>query len=35
MIIDNIMRDGKLEYEVNKVTSKISASSSGNIDKYE
>ena len=35
MIIDDEIRDGKLQYDINKEAAKISALSSGNIDKYE
>ena len=35
MIIDNKIRDEKLQYDVNKETAKMSALSSGKIDKYD
>ena len=35
MAIDDQIRDEKLEYEINKEAAKISALSSGKIDKYE
>ena len=35
MIIDHQIRDKKLEYNINREAAKISALSSGNIDKYE
>ena len=35
MIIDDEIRDGKLQYDINREAAKISALSSGNIDKYE
>ena len=35
MIIDEKMRDEKLQYDINREAAKISASSSGKIDKYE
>ena len=35
MTINDKVRDGKLQYDINRVTAKISALSSGNIDKYE
>ena len=35
MTIDDRIRDGKLQYDINKETAKISALSSGKIDKYE
>ena len=35
MIIDDKIRDGKLQYDINREAAKISALSSGKIDKYE
>ena len=35
MIIDDQIRDEKLQYSINRETTKISALSSGKIDKYE
>ena len=35
MTIENKIRDGKLQYDINREAAKISASSSGKIDKYE
>ena len=35
MTIDNQIRDEKLQYDVNREAAKISALSSGKIDKYE
>ena len=35
MIIDGKIKDKKLQYNINKETAKISALSSGKIDKYE
>ena len=35
MIIDNKIRDEKLQYDINREAAKISALSSGKIDKYE
>ena len=35
MTIDDKIRDEKLQYEINTVAAKISALSSGKIDKYE
>ena len=35
MTIDDRIRDGKLQYNVNREAAKISALSSGKIDKYE
>ena len=35
MIIDDMIRDEKLHYKINKEAAKISALSSGEIDKYE
>ena len=35
MIIDDQIRDEKLQYDVNREAAKISALSSGKIDKYE
>ena len=35
MIIDDRIKDGKLQYDINKEAAKISALSSGKIDKYE
>ena len=35
MIIDDQIRDEKLQYDINREATKISALSSGNIDKYE
>ena len=35
MTIDDRIRDGKLQYDINKEAAKISALSSGKIDKYE
>ena len=35
MIIDDQIRDEKLQYDINREAAKISASSSGKIDKYE
>ena len=35
MIIDDKIKDKKLQYNINKETAKISALSSGKIDKYE
>ena len=35
MIIDDQIRDGKLQCDINRETAKISALSSGKIDKYE
>ena len=34
MIIDNKIKDGKLQYDINREIAKISALSSGEIDKY-
>ena len=34
MIIDDKIRDEKLQYDINRKAAKISASSSGKIDKY-
>ena len=34
MTIDNQIRDEKLQYDINKEADKISALSSGKIDKY-
>ena len=34
MTIDDKIRDGKLQYDINKEALKISALSSGKIDKY-
>ena len=35
MTIDDKIKDDKLQYIINRETAKISALSSGNIDKYE
>ena len=35
MTIDDKIRDKKLQYDINRETAKISALSSGKIDKYE
>ena len=35
MAIENKIRDEKLQYDINRETAKISALSSGKIDKYE
>ena len=35
MIIDDKIRDGKLQYDINREAAKISALSSRKIDKYE
>ena len=35
MIIDNKIKDGKLQYDINREIAKISPLSSGKIDKYE
>ena len=35
MTIDDMIRDEKLQYDINRETAKISALSSGKIDKYE
>ena len=35
MIIDDMIRDEKLDYKINREAAKISALSSGKIDKYE
>ena len=35
MTIDDKIRDEKLQYDINRETAKISALSSGKIDKYE
>ena len=35
MTIDDTIRDEKLQYDINREAAKISALSSGNIDKYE
>ena len=35
MTIEDQFRDGKLEYDIDRGTAKISALSSGKIDKYE
>ena len=35
MIIDDTIRDEKVQYSINKETAKISPLSSGKIDKYE
>ena len=35
MTINDQIRDGKLQYDINKETAKISALSSGKIHKYE
>ena len=35
MIIDGKIRDEKLQFDINRQAAKISASSSGKIDKYE
>ena len=35
MSIENQIRDEKLQYDINRETAKISALSSGKIDKYE
>ena len=35
MSIDDTMRDEKLQYNINRESAKISALSSGKIDKYE
>ena len=35
MKINNQIRDEKLQYDINRKTAKISALSSGNIEKYE
>ena len=35
MIIDDKIRDEKLQYDINRKAAKISALSSGKIDKYE
>ena len=35
MTIDDEIRDGKLQYDLNREAPKISALSSGKIDKYE
>ena len=35
MTIDNQIRDKKLQYDINREAEKISALSSGKIDKYE
>ena len=35
MTTDDRIRDGKLQYDINKEAAKISALSSGKIDKYE
>ena len=35
MTIEDQIKDGKLQYDINREASKVSASSSGKIDKYE
>ena len=35
MAIDDLIQDEKLQYDINREATKISASSSGKIDKYE
>ena len=35
MTIDDKIRDGKLQYDINREAAKISAISSGKIDEYE
>ena len=35
MIIDDLVRDEKLQYDINREAAQISALSSGKIDKYE
>ena len=35
MTIDDKIKDKKLQYDINREAAKISALSSGNIDKYE
>ena len=35
MTIDDKIRDERLQYDINREAAKISALSSGNIDKYE
>ena len=35
MTTDDKIRDGKLQYDINRETAKISALSSGKIDKFE
>ena len=35
MTIENNIRDEKLQYDINRETAKLSALSSGKIDKYE
>ena len=35
MIIDDKIRDEKLQYDINRETAKISVLSSGKVDKYE
>ena len=35
MIFDDKIRDGKLQYDINREAAKISVLSSGNIDKHE
>ena len=35
MTIDDKIRDGKLQYDINKAAAKVSALSSGKINKYE
>ena len=35
MTVDDQIRDEKLQYDINRETAKISALSSGKIDKYE
>ena len=35
MTIENMIRDEKLQYNINREAAKISALSSGKIDKYE
>ena len=35
MTIDDKIRDGKLQYDINREAAKISALSSGKFDKYE
>ena len=35
MTIEDQIRDEKLQYDINRETAKISASSSGKIDRYE
>ena len=35
MTLENQIRDEKLQYDINREAAKISASSSGKVDKYE